>query len=828
MHFFRNILMYSCIALLPVVPVTGQTITRDAFGVPTITGGDLAEISYAVGQVHAQDRLWQIFLQNIAANGRLAQYLGAGPSNEFIASDTFQRQTNPTDEEVQYQIDHYFLKETRIAFENYVAGLNSYVDTVNADPSLRPFELYVILGASTPIPYFTLYDNLRSARLFLQSFSPTQIPHFQLNNLVALQTLSGTFGQTAAYAIFEDVDPTTSQVRSLVTMMPNDNATPRSLECESDFITMLQKSAPRPKIILDSTTLSAITDTAAKISNIKEVRKRYSAGSGSNGQVIGPELSASGNPLLRCAIQPNFNHPGDFYQVKVDSYFTANYFIVPGIPFGIGMFNNFGYTVQTGHLPTNDFLFEFITDISSSRQEVIEVAGGSPIPLTVYRSKSGGWVIENPVSNSMPLAMLTLRSAFMDRSLQGLNIIGLLPSINSVPEFFSEALKFSNCSDIVGFEGQCADCDGNFGAFQSTVWTKLPSTYDRRLPQGIPFPAPPNSVYEAKASARKPMMDINNAQGYYSGWNNLFKQFAEGSADTITGLPLSRAYWLVDYLETFDTISFDDLAGFTFREALGNSIVAFEDTKPTAFADLFTPLFKDLFFAAVNNQEGGPTTEQAQALALLTDYIGNWFDGTETEVITTTNVADEFILASAWLLNVAAEILNPYLNNTIFEINAGTAGGAVNALPTLNGFSVSNNLATYQGNLLARILGVSSDNTLIYPAWLESVNVDQVIINGLNTALTKLGGMEARPWGAGLRPIYQFKNAIIGTVAEALIFNASGLYFVAEFGPDGIVQIGTTIPLGESGQVLGTTTPVFAPHNFDQLPYWESFELVPN
>lgn len=831
MNILRILVTAFCFSSISLIAAE-VVVTRDGFGVPTVSGGDLASVSRAIGRLHAQDRLWQIFLQNIAANGRLTQYLDFDA--DYLKSDVFQRQINPTDEEVETEIRKYFTKKTRIAFENYVRGLNDWVDEVNNDISLRPLELLGVLGTD-PIPHFTLYDDLRSVRLFFQSFSTTQIPQFQLNNLEALQTLSGTFGSTAAYAILNDVDPTSSQVRSLITIMKNYNSTPRNAIPHLDRA-FCKINRPRAVIPYASaeyeTTANIPTEDIRAISSdlkkIKNLHKTMSAAGGSNGQVIGPQKSASGYPLLRCAIQPNFNHPSDFYQVKVEnSFFTGNYFIVPGTPFGIGLYNTFGFNAQTGHLPTNDFLFEPTSNVSSTRIEVIQLKAGGEITVPIYRSSSSGWVILNPFSISTPDTMLTLRCAWIDRQLQGLNIIGDLPYLHSVPQFFKKALAFDHSSDIIGFEGQCADCKGNFAAYQATDWTELPVLYDRRFPQGVLTLAPPNNIYHLKRSARKPMYDINNPQGYYSGWNNLFKQFAEGSADTVTGLPLSRAYWLVDYFEQLDKVSLDDLKNTSFIQAVANSVVAFKDSRPTAYADLFNPLFKERFFAAFDDVI--PTGPQQAALDLLANYNGRWFNGDKATVATTEDVSEEFILASTWLLNVAATILNPYLDGTYFEVNPGAAGGPIAALPTFNSFDEINDLATYQGNLLARILGTSSDNTLIFPAWLVPVgDVDLAIRNALDTALTNLG---VQPWGEGRRTTYVFNNLALGPVAEAPMFNSSGLYFVAEFRPEGITNVATVLPLGESGFVspLDQTPPfTFGPHNFDQLPYYQQFDLIPN
>ena len=360
MRILRNLMAVATVFILQIgLEASSVNYTRDPqFGIPIITGGNLEEVSRTVGRLHAEDRLWQIFLQNIAANGRLAEFLGAGAGDEFVTSDTFQRQINPTDAEVEKEIRKYFTENTLTAFKNYVKGLNDYVDEVNANPGLIPAEFY--LTDILPVPHFTLFDNLRSVRFFFQSFSSTQIPFYQLDNVVALKILAATYGNTAAYAILEDVDPTTSQVRSLYTLVPNNNPTPKMLESKMD------KEINLP----DDSFIQSIQAISNKIKSIKALHKKFAPGLGSDGQVIGPKLSRSDNPILRGAPQPNFNHPSDFYQVIVkDSFFSGNYFIVPGIPFGIGMYNRFGFTAQTGHLPTNDFLFESPDNISSSRQE---------------------------------------------------------------------------------------------------------------------------------------------------------------------------------------------------------------------------------------------------------------------------------------------------------------------------------------------------------------------------------------------------------------------------------------------------------------------------
>lgn len=59
----------------------------DTFGVPHIYAENERDLFFAIGYVHAQDRLWQMTLSQIAAEGRFSEFLG----EELIDFDIFQR-----------------------------------------------------------------------------------------------------------------------------------------------------------------------------------------------------------------------------------------------------------------------------------------------------------------------------------------------------------------------------------------------------------------------------------------------------------------------------------------------------------------------------------------------------------------------------------------------------------------------------------------------------------------------------------------------------------------------------------------------------------------
>lgn len=210
---YRYILFVAVLTMVFEAPLLGAneplTITRDAYGIPTIKGGTLKEVSRAIGRVQAEDRLFQIFLFVNFGTGRLAQYLGPA----LVDSDTFVRQLNYTDAEIEAQVNEFFTKNTLTVFKNYVRGLNDVINEFNANPALIPYEIKAF--GVTNIPLFTLNDILKTTAVAGLTGLVSTFPDYQLNNFNDLLTLIGNFGFEDGFAIFNDIDPTTAQVNSL-------------------------------------------------------------------------------------------------------------------------------------------------------------------------------------------------------------------------------------------------------------------------------------------------------------------------------------------------------------------------------------------------------------------------------------------------------------------------------------------------------------------------------------------------------------------------------------------------------------------------------------
>ncbi|WP_455282022.1 penicillin acylase family protein [Cupriavidus necator] len=98
------------------------TIVRDGHGVPHIRAASKADAWFALGYVHAQDRLWQMQMNKRVVAGRLAEILGpsALDNDRFLRTLGVRRNA----EAILAQTP----PETRAALQAYADGVNAWID----------------------------------------------------------------------------------------------------------------------------------------------------------------------------------------------------------------------------------------------------------------------------------------------------------------------------------------------------------------------------------------------------------------------------------------------------------------------------------------------------------------------------------------------------------------------------------------------------------------------------------------------------------------------------------------------------------------------------
>jgi penicillin amidase len=102
-------------------PQDGVEVIRDRWGVPHIYAHNAADVCFAQGYVHAQDRLWQMDCQRRLASGRLAEVLGARalPVDRWLRILGFRRVAAIEAEQMP--------AEARREMEAYAEGVNSWI-----------------------------------------------------------------------------------------------------------------------------------------------------------------------------------------------------------------------------------------------------------------------------------------------------------------------------------------------------------------------------------------------------------------------------------------------------------------------------------------------------------------------------------------------------------------------------------------------------------------------------------------------------------------------------------------------------------------------------
>jgi len=117
-------------------------VLRDPYGIPHIFAASVEDAQFALGFVHAQDRLWQMEMNRRIGAGRLAEILGP----RALEADRFLR-TLGVRRAAEANLRGYD-KETTAALEAYAAGVNAFLAT---KPVLPP-EFW-LLRAPAPEPW---------------------------------------------------------------------------------------------------------------------------------------------------------------------------------------------------------------------------------------------------------------------------------------------------------------------------------------------------------------------------------------------------------------------------------------------------------------------------------------------------------------------------------------------------------------------------------------------------------------------------------------------------------------------------------------------------
>ncbi|MEX1276013.1 MAG: penicillin acylase family protein [Bacteroidota bacterium] len=330
-------------------------IYRDEFGVPHVMAGSEHDAYFAVGYLHAQDRLWQLELVRRAGQGKLAEVLG---ERALVIDKMFrtlgiwqhaQRLTGELDE------------GTRVALQSYADGVSSYIATSRGKYPVE-FDLLKI----DPEPW-TVEHSVLVSRLMAWELNYSRWVDIVLGELVE------RFGSAKAAEIFP------SWPEDGIIIVPDALRGRRSASMGLDLL----KADQAYRSLLGSGGFQ----------------------SGSNAWAISGSKSVTGKPILANDPHLLFAIPARWYDLHVfaPGLDVAGASIV-GTPFVvIGRNRSIAWGVTNAMMDDQDFYVEEVDSIQhpsryrfnntwrpvEQRIDSILVKDGRPVLLTSYRTHRG-------------------------------------------------------------------------------------------------------------------------------------------------------------------------------------------------------------------------------------------------------------------------------------------------------------------------------------------------------------------------------------------------------------------------------------------------------
>ncbi|MEX0592123.1 MAG: penicillin acylase family protein [Nitriliruptoraceae bacterium] len=418
------------------VAVTGLfdrvDVIRDVHGIPTIVASDAADLWFAQGYVHAQDRFWEMDFRRHVTAGRLSELFGLGQ----VGTDTFIR-TLGWRRSAEAELAT-FDDETLTMLTAYAEGVNEWMagrrgTRLSLEHSLLPLSgpLRYVPEPWTPADSVawikamawdlsSIEDDIERARLSVTDLGPGRdwrdlYPSYPPEHAPVLPAggqLAGGVWQPAG----TQLPPTT---RSTPGSLPVNSTSPVSMTRFVDTSISPSESQPHAAITATLSDLLAATHTA-----VTTVPTLAGSGDlvGSNSWVIAPERSATDGALLANDPHLEPSQPSLWYQVGLQCqpvttlcpYHVKGYSLagLPGVI--IGRTDHAAWGLTNLGAASADLIVERLDgdvylaagnrwlDITT-RTETISVAGGSDIQVSI-RATQRGPIISDAMSEAQAVA----------------------------------------------------------------------------------------------------------------------------------------------------------------------------------------------------------------------------------------------------------------------------------------------------------------------------------------------------------------------------------------------------------------------------------------
>ncbi len=367
-------------------------IYRDGYGIPQIYGKTTHDLFYAQGYVHAQDRFWQMDFWRHIGSATLSEMFGSSQ----VDTDIFLR-TLGWARVAQQELDAMPADEMSL-LNAYADGVNAYLDDHKGAALSFEYEVLKLVNSGySPDPWTPLH-TLTWGMVMAWDLSSQGIPEIQ--HAILAKTLTAQR--------IDELFPTYPADHPVIVPNYTISGTLPPLDPQSGQISLLTNLAPAFDLLGD------------RVEKVDALLGVAGTGIGSNNWVISGSRTSTGKPFLANDMHLSEQMPSIWYEVglhctpmssscpyNVTGYSFAG---VPGVIVGHNDRVAWGFT-NVGPDVLDLYIEKINPDNPNQYQvngqwvdmtlvhETINVAGASPIDLTVRYTRHGPVIYDDPTSH---------------------------------------------------------------------------------------------------------------------------------------------------------------------------------------------------------------------------------------------------------------------------------------------------------------------------------------------------------------------------------------------------------------------------------------------
>jgi penicillin amidase len=552
-------------------------IIRDEYGVPHVFADTKEELAFGAGYAIAQDRLWQADVFRRQATGRLAEFNLTSLDYDYLNRlRGYSKQENT-------ELFEDLMSPYKEMLTAYTEGINLYIAEALEDPlNKMPFE-YLYRGLS-PEPW-TVEDSLAIGQMMVRRWG--EGGGNELTFAAGLVGLIQRNGILNGWRIFNDLCP---QV---------DPGSTTTLDWNGTY--GYPKISLLPPYIPDVVLVSA-----KKIEEMKQLDKEVSESMGllyhfgSNGWVVSPSKSATGNALLLGGPQMGHSIPQIVVELGMHGAgINATGMTFPGVgpAICIGVSQWGAWTTTSGLSDGVDTYIEVLHPLNKTkylfknkwksmerRVETIYDGDGIPHEFECYRTVHG------------PVFDFRWKPLF-----GGIAVSQKMTFWKNEQNTLEGVMSFQECKNITEFEQGVskivsshnwfwADRNGDVGYYHSGWYPIRPKygLFHRIIDDRFPLIGTGKEEWLGIVPFEELPQGRNPVSGFYANWNNKPQaNWPYGEAEI--GPMWGEGHIVVriqELLSVDDEITFDDMIGICRNVAYHN-----------AYATYFKPFLLDAIYS---------------------------------------------------------------------------------------------------------------------------------------------------------------------------------------------------------------------------------------